>query len=164
MLDRQGLLVGDFEESRQSQIGKFDHAFLVDQQIGRLDVSAHQTVFVGMAISFRLPLTMYQWFRFNNWELAFFGESFLEALPDDVFHHQEMNFGPGFILLTDVISTYDIRVIKCSNGFGLSMKSSEVRRIFHPMCGKDFDGTTAFHHDMLGQINRAHLSAPDMIQ
>ena len=154
--ERGLFLFGD--EPSQTKIENLHDAFRIHQKIRRLDIpmnEAHRMCVVKAPC--RLPDVLR---RRNVVECAGIADDDVQVQPIDVLHDQIV----GVSLVVDIVRTDDIDMIESSNGLGFTMESFKIRRILvgPASLGEHLDGHSPMHEEVLGKIDTAHASRPQM--
>ena len=145
-------------DTGEAHIQNFDHAFVIQHQVGRFDISMHnarpmcrfQPVarlpdVVNGRLDFDRPLLLHPLSQIDTWH---------------IFHDQER-------LLSGVVSIEgfdDIGMLQFGRRSHFPLKAIHGPLIFQPRRRKDFDGHDAAHHLVLGLEDSPHAPFAQLFQ
>ncbi len=144
-------------ESSQPQIQDLDHAFLVEQQIGGLDIPMNESVLVRMGQTVGgLPDNLG---GFDVIQPPAFLDRGLGVLTLDELHHQVVDFLVVLDLLADIVSSDDVRMVQRSDSLRFDVETFQHRRVLVDLgLGQNLDRTLPPHHLVLGQEDGSHAA------
>ena len=141
-----------FLKQGQTQIENLHIAVRSHQQVGRLDVTVYQVIFMSVLQAGHRLNRVINRFVVRQWAVTF--DLVVQVLALDVLHDQVVCVS----FVANIVDPDNIAMVECRGGSSLTIEPFQVRLVGNPITWQNLDRALLVKDRVLSQINGAHAT------